>query len=57
MPTLITRLKDAGVTTLIMQTNHTVAAAASKAMAQQEWYPEIVVTSAPYEDLDLFARG
>ena len=57
LPTLITRLKDAGVTTLIMQTNHTVAAAASRAMAQQEWYPEIVVTSAPYQDLDLFARG
>ena len=57
LPTLITRLKDAGVTTLIMQTNHTVAAAASKVMAQQEWYPEIVVTSAPYQDLDLFARG
>jgi hypothetical protein len=56
LPTLITRLKDAGVTTLIMQTNHSVAAAASKVMAQQEWYPEIVVTSAPYEDLDLFAR-
>ena len=57
LPTLITRLKDAGVTTLIMQTNHTVAAAASRVMAQQEWYPEIVVTSAPYQDLDLFARG
>ena len=55
LPTLITRLKDAGVTTLIMQTNHSVAAAASKVMAQQEWYPEIVVTSTPYEDLDLFA--
>ena len=40
-----------------MQTNHTVAAAASKVMAQQDWYPEIVVTSAPYQDLDLFARG
>ena len=25
-------------------------------MAQQNWYPEIVVTSAPYEDLGLFAR-
>ena len=57
MPTLITRLKDAGVTTLIMATNHSVAGAASKVMAQQEWYPEIVLTSSPYQDLDLFARG
>jgi hypothetical protein len=57
MPALITRLKDAGVTTLIMATNHAVAGAASKVMAQQEWYPEILLTSAPYQDLDLFARG
>jgi hypothetical protein len=56
MPTLITRLKDAGVTTLIMQTNHSVAGAASRVMAQQEWYPEVIVTSAPYQDLDLTAR-
>ena len=56
LPTLITKLKDAGVTTLIMQTNHSVAAAASKVMALQEWFPEVVVTSQPYEDLDLFAR-
>jgi hypothetical protein len=26
-------------------------------MAQQEWYPEVIVTSSPYHDLDLFARG
>jgi hypothetical protein len=57
LPTLITKLKDAGVTTLIMQTNHSVAGAASKVMAQQEWFPEIVVSSQPYEDLDLFARS
>jgi hypothetical protein len=57
IPTLVTKLKDAGVTTLIMQTNHSVATAASKVMAQQEWFPEVVVTSSPYQDLDLFARG
>jgi hypothetical protein len=57
LPTLVTRLKDAGVTTLIMATNHSVAGAASKVMAQQEWYPEVVLTSSPYQDLDLFARG
>jgi hypothetical protein len=57
LPTLITKLKSEGVTTLIMQTNHSVAQAASKVMAQQEWFPEVIVTSQPYEDLDLFARG
>jgi len=57
IPTLVTRLKAAGVTTLIMAANHSVSAAASKVMAQQDWYPEIVLTSAPYQDLDLFARG
>jgi hypothetical protein len=56
IPTLVTKLKDAGVTTLVMQTNHSVAAAASKAMAQQEWFPEVIVTSAPFQDLDFFAR-
>jgi hypothetical protein len=57
IPTLVTKLKDAGVTTLIMQTNHSVAAAASKVMAQQEWFPEVILTSSPYQDLDLFGRG
>jgi hypothetical protein len=56
LPTLITRLKDAGVTTLLMATNHSVMVAATKEMAKQEWFPEVVVMSYPYQDLDLFAR-
>ena len=56
LPTLITRLKAAGVTTLLMETNHSVTGAATKEMAKQEWFPEVVVTSSPFQDLDLFAR-
>jgi hypothetical protein len=56
-PTLIARLKDAGVTTLLVETNHSVTGAATEEMAKQEWFPEVVIVSYPYQDLDLFARG
>jgi hypothetical protein len=56
LPTLITRLKDAGVTTLLMETNHSVTGAATREMAKQDWFPEVVITSSPYQDLDLYAR-
>jgi len=57
IPTLISKLKSEGVTTLILMANHSVAGAASRAMKAQDWFPEIVLTSAPYQDLDLYARG
>jgi ABC-type branched-subunit amino acid transport system substrate-binding protein len=56
IPTLITKLKTEGVTTLVMMANHSVSGAASRAMKAQEWFPEIFVASAPYQDLDLYAR-
>jgi hypothetical protein len=57
IPTLITRLKDAKVTNLIMMATHSVATSASKAMKSQDWFPEITVTSFPYTDLDVLARA
>ena len=57
IPTLIAKLKSEGVTTLVMMANHSVAGAASCAMKAQQWFPEIVLTSSPYQDLDLYARG
>jgi hypothetical protein len=57
LPTLITKLKSAGVTTLIMFSNNTATGTATQAMKQQDWYPEIVVTSYPYDDLDILARA
>jgi hypothetical protein len=57
IPTLITRLKDAGVNNLIMMATHSVAGTASKAMKAQNWFPEITVTSFPYTDLDVLVRG
>jgi len=57
IPTLITRLKAAGVNNLIMMATHSVAATASKAMKSQDWFPEITVTSFPYTDLDVLARS
>ncbi len=56
IPTLITKLKTEGVTTLVMMANHSVSGAASRAMKSQDWYPEIFVASAPYQDLDLYGR-
>lgn len=57
LPTLITKLKDAGVTTLVMFSNNTATGTASKAMNNQDWFPEVVVTSYPYDDLDILARS
>jgi hypothetical protein len=57
LPTLITKLKNAGVTTLVMFSNNTASGTASNAMNTQEWFPEVVVTSYPYDDLDILARS
>ena len=57
LPTLITKLKSAGVTTLVMFSNNTASATASKAMSSQDWFPEMVVTSYPYDDLDILAQS
>jgi hypothetical protein len=57
IPTLITKLKSAGVNNLIMMATHAVAGTASKTMKTQEWLPEITLTSYPYTDLDVLARG
>ena len=55
IPTLITKLKAAGVNNVIMMATHSVAGSASKAMKLQDWFPEITVTSFPYTDLDVLA--
>jgi hypothetical protein len=57
IPTLITKLKAAGVNNVIMMATHSVAGSASKAMKSQNWFPEITVTSFPYTDLDVLARA
>ena len=57
LPTLITKLKSAGVTTLVMFSNNTATGTASKAMNSQDFFPEVVVTSYPYDDLDILARS
>jgi len=57
LPTLITKLKSAGVTTLVTFSNNTATGTATQAMKQQDWFPEVVVTSYPYDDLDILARS
>jgi hypothetical protein len=57
LPTLVTKLKSAGVTTLVNFANNTATTNATKAMNSQDWFPEIVVTTYPYTDLDILARS
>jgi len=57
LPPLVAKLKDGGVNNLIIFANHPAASTASKAMKDQEWFPEITVTSYPYTDLDILARN
>jgi hypothetical protein len=58
---LITKLKDAGVTTVVNFANAGLTANATgtftKQATSQDWFPEWLVSGVPYNDLDFFARS
>ena len=57
MPTLITKLKAAGVTSVVPFVNNTLMGPLLKAATAQEFSPEWVFTGYSYQDFDAFARG
>ncbi len=57
IPSLVTKLKAAGVNNLVMMAGHGVTATITKAMKSQAWFPEITVAAFPYTDLDILARS
>ena len=56
-PTTITKLRDAGVTSVILlNTDYNVDVALTKAATQQDYGPEWLVAGVGYEDVDLVGR-
>lgn len=56
-PTIVSRLKDADVTTVAIFSTYQVTAALTKAATQLDYYPEWLITSFQVQELDLYARG
>ena len=56
-PTMVTRMKAAGVTTVIMLSDFSMNAALMKEATKQEWFPEWWFTGAIYTDIGILARG
>jgi hypothetical protein len=53
----IPKLKLAGVTTVVLFADPTMASALMTAASKQDWFPEWFLTGAGYVDLALFGRG
>ena len=56
-PVLVTRMKDAGVTTVVLFTDVAMNKALMEQATAQEWFPEWFVTGAGYFDLPVLAQG
>ena len=57
MPTLVTKLKSSGVTSVVIFTNSALTAPLLKAATAQEFSPEWILTGFSYQDFDVFARS
>jgi len=56
-PTFVTRMKAAGVTTVILLSDHSMNSALMKEATKQEWFPEWYLTGAVFQDIAIFARA
>jgi hypothetical protein len=56
-PIAITKLKDGGVTTVILLADSSMVSALTKQATAQDYHPEWIFTSFSYHDLSIFARG
>ncbi len=54
-PTLVAKLKDAGVTSVILMGSSTIVAPMTKAATANEYRPEWLMTAWAYQELSLFA--
>ena len=57
IPPLVAKLKADGVNNVIWMTSHGVSNGATKAMKDQDWFPEITLAAFPYTDLDILVRN
>jgi hypothetical protein len=56
-PTLITKLKAAGVTSVVLMADQGLIGVMLKTATSQDYRPEWIITGFSYSDLTLFARG
>jgi hypothetical protein len=56
-PTIITKLKAAGVTSVILFTDIAMTGSLTKAATKQEYRPEWIITGAQYQDVTILARN
>jgi hypothetical protein len=56
-PTMVTQLKGAGVTSVVVFANNAMMAPLTKAATAQEYSPEWIITGYAYQDFDGFARA
>ena len=56
-PTMVTRMKAAGVTTVIMLSDFSMNKALMDNATRQEWFPEWFFTGAIYADIGILARA
>ncbi len=56
-PTMVTRMKAAGVTTVILLSDHSMNGALMKEATKQEWYPEWFFTGSVYSDIGILVRS
>ena len=56
-PTLVTKLKTAGVTSVFLFSDTAMNTAITRAATQQEYFPEWIVTGYQFADLSLLARS
>ena len=56
-PTIITKLKASGVTSVILFTDIAMTGSLTKAATKQEYEPEWIITGAQYQDVTILARN
>lgn len=56
-PTMVTRMKSAGVTTVIMLSDFSMNKALMENATKQEWFPEWFYTGAIYADIGILSRA
>ena len=56
-PTIVTRLKAAGVTTVVTFADFTVLRILMQSASTQEWHPEWFFTGAQVQDIGILVRG
>ena len=56
-PVIVTKMKNAGVTTVVLFSDVAMNKAMMDQATKQEWFPEWYITGSVFQDIAIFARG